>query len=286
MNKSVKTLLAVTLALVWAGSVNASVDWKFGSNGGSYNSNPSDTNFHKLVDGIDLKITGWASSGTSATSNFQLENLTQYGGGLGIVSNSNGTPEHAIGDFFAEEFLLLEFSEAVAITGIGNGYDYECQMSNDSCNSSSPRHGSNGWNTNGVDASVLAFTGGLTGGIGGDGFQRSDMTQHDSSSATQGLTQKGWSHFGTTFSGGSATINTPANPDNQVFSNFWLIGNANEHITSAGGWEDFFKLNLVSVERRTGCQPRDPGCEPGVPAPATAALLGLGLLLLRRRVSQ
>ncbi len=275
MNKLVKILLATTFVIAWTGSVQAAVEWKFGSNGGSYVSDPNDYNFNKTVDGINLKITAWANTiadnqSGSASSPFARSNLVQWGGGLGIeTGNGTGSPEHAIGDYDFEEFLLLEFSENVAITQIGNGYAREWP-------SKGPDHTT-------VDASILAFdnSGGAT---------PLPMTSY-SSTGTSGLQNNDWTHIDTYFANGGKSGNfnpAPVNlgDDDQVFSNVWLIGNANEHITPYGGAEDFFKLNLVKVERRTGCPPGTPGCEPGVPAPATAALLGLGLLLLRRRVSQ
>ncbi len=281
MKKSVNTLLAVSLALIWAGSANAAVNWTFGS-GGNFDT-AGDNSYTKtltdsIIGDITLTITAWASQGGNSSSMFGRETLTRYGGNkLGTVTNGRSSePVHAVGDFYSEEFLLLEFTKPVAITQIGNGYARECNAGVTTCYQSGNRHSNN------VDASILAHL-----GAGGP----SPMTSY-SSSGTAGLTNNGWQHFDASFNSGGTTGNfnptpTSGSDPQQIFSNTWLIGNANEFISSSDSLEDFFKLNLVKTTTRRGCAPGDQGCgDNGVPTPATAALLGLGLLLLRRRVSQ
>lgn len=255
------TIIALAFSATGISSAHAAINFNFGGSSG----NLSDYNYSSTVSGIQANITAWGSS--AEFENFTRENLYRYGGGLSVISTTNDTPQHAIGDFNTEEFLLFEFSEAVAITNIGNGYARECKSSSDS---NCPQGGntSTNWSTSGVDASVLALSGG--GSINMENIDHSDFAS-------------GWDQFGGTFnSGGTTSIGNDAGQD-QVFSNVWLIGNANEFLTSAGGYEDFFKLNLVSVSRAPSCQPGDPCGGSSVPSPATAALLGLGLLILRER---
>lgn len=278
LKKFLKICTIAGVGLAFTGTANAAISFTFGNTSQqrteSDNVSTADDTFTVNAGGITATISGWSNTSSSgdANSEFALSDVHQYGSGIGVKTfNGDTSPEHAVGDNHYEEFLLFEFSELVSIDWLGNS-----------------------WWSGDSDATVLAYTGGLAPGstnvhaAHANGFQRGDMTQLNSDTSDKdgwsfGLTNAGWTALDHTLTG---NLGYGKSISNNLMSNYWLIGNANQHLNSTyGNNNDFFKLNLVKVETCVH-RPNDPKCGTpgtGVPAPATAALLGLGLLLLRKR---
>jgi len=183
----------------------------------------------------------WTTSGAAATVNY-------YSGyGLGMDSDGNQAPNHAIDNNGNTEAILLHFSTPVVLSQLGLGY-----ISGD------------------ADVSVLAYSGSATNPLSGV-------------TAANTLTTTGWSLVGNYANLTVDTTNpyTSVNSSNTA-SSWWLIsayntafGSACANCTQQNGYtlsegNDYFKIFAVAgTTPTTGKTP-----EPGSLALAGVALVG------------
>lgn len=228
---------------------------------------------------VSAQLSGWANTnsyltgdggGSSANNEFVQYSLSSYSSGI-VINRGESSPEHAIDNYGPEEFVLFVFDKPVVLTDLWIGWPdtyYD------------------------TDMTVLAYT-------ATDSFNSTNMTilnsdPNDISGTTRGLTNAGWDLVGDpNYSGHLADVDSDKwhsikNTGN-VASTHWLVGAYNKYLSGSvsgiSADDDYAKLLKIrgSVSTPT-CQPGDPACNPpGVPAPATLALLGLGLILLRKR---
>lgn len=251
-----KTLIqsAVSVALIAGGSAQASTSetWNFNHGAGGNGSYPSSDRRYVSSNGLGVTISGWygddTGSGTLSNAN---SSLRHWGGGLGIDRSGDN---HTVDNSGADELIAFVFDKAVSLSSVRFG-----------------------WYENDSDATILYQQNASAGfaGLGG--------------SSIGSLTSNGYSLLGnlidpgtssSTVQGASASSSfqgtTSVNP---VFSKVWLVGAYLQGVTGnssgyAGAW-DSIKLQTLIATRMPST---------GVSAPATLALLGCGLLAMRRRL--
>jgi len=249
--KSLKKAAGIGLAVLFCStSAQAAVTWT------TWNLKDGSTpTSEKTVGpaGNQTTITAWGNTaGADGTANaeYRSRNLYEYSGGIGAGPGSS--PRHAVGDWGVHEFILLEFDMPTTLKALQIG-----------------------WKGSDSDMTVMAFT--------GASFTRSDMLVRnsdlsDNSGTTRGLTNAGWDLISNPQNVQVQSGNnfTSIGNNSNVSSSYWLIGAYNNHLngTNSSSYNDFFKLRLVKGFKQNGNN---------VPVPATAALLGLGLLALGRR---
>jgi len=246
--KSLKFAAGIVTALLVCSTAQAAItttDWYFGNNapGKNYAGKNSQTSGST---GNTATATAWSSFSTSSSATYSRDVLSFWDGGVG-VGNSN-SPNHAVDNQYADEFVLLSFDKSVSLTSLQIGWP---------SNSSS-------YDT---DLTIMAYTG--NGGANPNG-----------KTAAQ-LSSAGWEHVNDLFNINRNVDTTISNP-NDVSSNYWLVGAYNEYLSPNGstyrGAKDFFKLKAIAGVSHTPST--------GVPLPTTAALFGLGLLALGRKKIQ
>lgn len=229
-------------------------------------------------DNITAQLSGWANTssyatgnggGSSANDEFVSYNLSSYSSGI-VINRNESSPEHAIDNYGPEEFVLFVFNQPVVLTDLWIGWPD---------------------NTYDTDMTVLAYTG--TDSYNSTYMPNLNSDPTDTTGTTRGLTNAGWDLVGDpNYSGHLSNVDSDKyvsikNTGN-VASTHWLVGAYNKYLSGAVSGitndDDYAKLKKIRgfVNETPGCQPGDP-CNGTVPSPATAALLGLGLLLLRKR---
>ncbi|MEZ5524487.1 MAG: exosortase-dependent surface protein XDP1 [Pseudomonadales bacterium] len=250
--KTLKKALGIGFALtLCSASAQAAVTWTTWDFNGSISSNQMTVG----AAGNNVTATAWDTNYSGANAEYAQTNLRLFSGGIGAGPES--TPEHAVDNRGVHEFLLLEFQMPTTLKQLQIGWP-----------------SSSSYDT---DMTVMAFTG--SGAF--PTFTRSDMLLRnsdttDTSGSTRGLTNAGWTLISNPEDIRPSDGLTSIGNDGDVASSYWLIGAYNHFISGDSlirdGY-DYFKLKAVSGYKGDN----------RVPLPATAALLGLGLVLLGSR---
>lgn len=242
--------LSAVISAFSAGAVAATPQtWNFGYDAGGNGNYTSADRRYVGSNGLGVTISGWYGSDVGGSS---LENadwaLRHWSGGLGMQRNE----EHTVDNKGYDELVAFVFDQAVSLTGVKFG-----------------------WYENDSDATILYQTN-KTQGFSGLG-----------STSISNLTSNGYSLLGNLYNPETAaqTVQgttsssfdgpTQAGP---VYSKVWLVGAYLRGVTGnsdtyAGAWDSIKIKTLIAHTANA------------VPLPATAALLALGLLLMRRRTS-
>lgn len=192
----------------------------------------------------ELNLKAYSNSGSGGT--FAAAKLNDYdpsGFGVSTAGELTTSPQHSMDNNGNLELILMKFDSSIALTSLKAGW-----MSGDS------------------DVSVLAYT--------GAGNAVTDLTNATSTT----LLSSGWSLVGNYADSGTSTrtINAGA-----ISSSYWIIS-AYSNTFGSDNWSmgnDYVKLQVVAGNFT--CQnSNDPSCAPpppGVPEPASLALVGVAL---------
>lgn len=274
-----KTLLAFCGLAMSSGSFAAVQTWDFvyGDGSGIENDNAHGIGNGSYIDmtvgGVDLVISAWSS--TAGTRNrpcntgpecdpgdnaydpdpyIRRAELTKYYGGLGAINRDevDNQPNHA-------------FDSSLSNDGRNSTIDYDMALLQFDTAVKLEEVDVN-WIGSDSDITVLSYTG------------QGEITGNPFGSATKwsDLLTNGWSH-----NGNYSDLTTSQNQiiSNPVQSRYWLVGVYNPAFGNSWSFgNDAIKLAGVVTSVTTG------GSTPGIPEPATALLIALGIFGIRRKV--
>lgn len=265
-----------------ATSSSVSPDWSFlssSSETGSVVGDGVNTVINSVKDGITLEISAWSSSLHNNVASckdssgqdlcIQRSQLKQYNGGLGVLNadESNNTPNHAIDNNDQDyDMVLLSFSEAINISSLNTGWNYQYENLTSS-NTYTSIH------KNGAGASVMAYT------ASNDAAAFSSSSNGYSTLAWSDLLNVGWTNIGSDFStnnSGDIAISSTG-----IYSKYWLVGAAHSVERDAGHLTDHIKLAGISFAKNVNTQP--PSTQVNAPATALMTFLIAGFALYRRK---
>lgn len=227
--------------------------------------------------GHKVNVSGWYTSDWGNNWQNESEYLTHWNNG---VSLSRPNESHTTDNSGGYEFVLFEFEKPVSLQNFKYGY-----VNSDS------------------DTSIMFYDDVLAGSnsVSGEAFGDKGAASIDTSgtpsntklkfdSSNDSLTKRGFSLLDGggsqdgRFSDGATAFADPGtgqtattvgqNTGSAVFSYLWAIG------------ADFFETGSIDggkIKRFTATWHEEPSTEASVPVPASAALLALGLVLLRRK---
>ncbi len=260
-------ILAIALGLGTVGAAQAAPSWQFTDSGldtsGPVNNIATSSYSNSAT---TLNISGAYASTISSNWNTTTSNTGQSatlnfysGGGLGMNSDGDTQPNHAIDNNGKTEAVLLSFGKSVKLTSIGLGYV-------------------------GGDADISLFR------YIGTSVPPANLNTVGASLASMTSASAGWSLVGN-YADLTADTSNPFNLVNAsgLASSWWLISayNSAYGTTSSNGGvltnaNDYFKIYAVAANCATTnangtCGGGGtPGT--GVPEPASLALVSLGML--------
>ncbi|MFT7288668.1 MAG: hypothetical protein ACI87W_002790 [Halieaceae bacterium] len=217
--------------------------------------------------GSDVKLSGWYASDPGDNWNDASANL-QHWDGVGLNRDNDS---HTIDNRGALEFVAIEFEEPVSLQSFKYGY-----VNGDS--DTTIMYLDNAYTT---DDDPNLF--GTRASTALAGTTRNDAsTSPGNTTLGTSMTAKGWRTIGSdpsvVWNPGTARTSVAAQTAG-VFSYVWAVGASFFDSLYHSNW-DGGKLELITTLTQASIPPQN---EPGVPLPATAALMALGMLLMRRR---
>lgn len=169
-----------------------------------------------------------------------------WGFGVSAAGEAKEVPQHAMDNDGKLEFFLLSFTESIALTSV--------QL---------------GWWQSDSDISVLAYTGTDVGNA---------VSAIENSTESSLLLATGWDLVGSYRDLGTTSRDINANA---ISSSYWIISAYSDTFSgTTGNGSDYVKLTKI-VGNFTCANSNDPSCAPpppGVPEPASLALVGAALL--------
>lgn len=213
--------------------------------------------------GVALNASGFSTSNGSSSSSgisFATASVYNWGSsyGLGVVNayeDPGATGPHAIDNKYGTDAILLTFSAAVNLTGVGIGWSGSGAFGRDS------------------DFSVLAYTPPGTAMVAGKTLTGSLDSASTAGDERGTLLSSGWSliqNYANTPTNSSVSVVAKNADTSLIYSSYWLVSAYNtSYGGSLGTASDYFKL--LSIAGNT--QPTNQTPEPG-----SIALLGLGLI--------
>lgn len=298
--------LNLRLSLLAFGTVAAMVStsahavWVFGNStitgqtSATYSATAPSTNGDPSVTLTGFSATNTVNSSgtiTGVTGNWTQQKLSSWSGsGLGVVTGSESSPDHAVDNSGSTEAVLLSFGTSnVALTSIGLGwisngnYNTSGQLLSSSCSGTSGTNYSNCLNGGAVVNSTIKADISLFRWVGAQGQTPPNLTSTSASS----LTSSGWQLVSSYDMGVDQTAAYSNVNASGLTSSWWLISAYNSGLTGGAtvgtnidNGKDYFKLYAVAgnvVSGNTGGK---------LPEPATLALTSvalLGVAGLRRR---
>lgn len=245
-------LAAVLLTAATASHATSTDTWNFDHGAGGNGIYPSADRKYVSDNGLSVTISGWYGNDTGPGTLTNADSaLRHWGGGLGIDRSGDN---HTVDNSGADELIAFVFDKAVALSGVRFG-----------------------WYENDSDATILYQTD-KTAGFSGLG-----------STSIGGLTSNGYSLLGnllnpetssSTVQGSTSSAFSGPAQSGPVYSKVWLVGAYLQGVVGnstsyAGAW-DSIKIKTLIAHRMPST---------GVSAPATLALLGLGIWAMRRQRS-
>lgn len=253
---NIKQMLIVSFLLGPGSTLAGTETWSFSDVGGSYTSTKSDTSDN----GANITISAFSISNPSS-STFDLNSATQtaatlaYSSGYGLVvkhtGESTSSPDHAIDSMGSKtDFVVFDFGlTEVSLNSLDIGWAYEKYSSS----GSQSRADITLWSQN--SSGNWQALGNLA-----------DLSQYTHHSLTTYQSTLGFSK------------QWAVSAYNQYFSSTELNnGGFSGPNSSDNSLGDAFKLTGLSVDTKPSTD---------VPEPAAWALLGIGLLFLRRKLTR
>lgn len=245
-----KAMALAALVMGLGAAPSAHAVWTFNSNGTVSNDTPTNPGVSSVAGRYIAN--GASNAGFASGATWTANNLSFYPGIGMSTGGESGEPYHALDNAANTEAVLLNFSSSVVLSSLGLSYARNTANQNTS-----------------VDISVFRYTG----------------TGTPTMTGANAMT--GWELVGNY----GDMVQDTTNPYNLINSSnkgssWWLISAYNSGFTGAGetrgaldNGNDFFKLSALAGSKCTSTVPGVCGGNtPGIPEPASLALLTLGLV--------
>jgi hypothetical protein len=245
------TALAALVMGLGLGAAPAHAVWTF--NSGTSATNDTGTNPNVTSVAGRYITNGAGNTGFGAGATWTASTLAYYSPGVGMSTDSTSAPEHALDNNGRTEAMLIGFSNSVVLSSVGLTYTHNSMSQGVQ-----------------VDMSVFRYVGAGTPTMTG----ANAMTGWELVGNYGDMVQDTTSPFNSVNSGAKG-------------SSWWLISAYNSGFTGAGETRgslsdgyDFFKVYALAGTKCTStvngqCGPSN---TPGIPEPASLALLAVGIV--------